>query len=221
MKWRQSTTISLGLLIISSSACTRSEDVPHRVQEEHPESETSADTAMRTTPDSTDGRHSAVPAPGPGNTTTDRAAANAASPEAAGPERLTGRVVVTGSQPMTFTTLQMGEGRSVNLTGPLEAELRRLSGGVVTVMGVPSGRMPGGSFEVRDYEVTSIDGQRPEVGELSIRDGGVWLVGLDTVRLSPPVPDELRSRPGAKVWIIGIRSEDALRVQSYGVIRGR
>ena len=216
---RQSAAMTLALLVLSCAACTRLEDAPQQAQEEHPVVEGSADSATLEPSRDTGERVSTPPTAESREVAADTTARSVAPPERARQERLTGRVVVTGSQPMVFTTLQLDGSRSVNLTGPFETELRRLSGGVVTVTGVPSTDMPGGGIEVHDYEVTSIDGQRPEVGELSIRDGEVWLVGSDTLRLLPPLPDDLKSRPGAKVWITGPRSERGLRVQSYGVIR--
>lgn len=220
MKCRPSTAAALGLLVIWFSACSRPEGAPQQAQEEHPELESSADSARPGASHSAGERVDRLPGAEPRELATDTPARGVSPPDTKRQERLAGRVVVTGSQPMVFTTLQLDGGRSVNLAGPLAAELRRLSGGVVTVTGVPTTGMPGGGIEVHDYEVTSIDGQRPEVGELVVRDGEVWLVGSDTLRLSPPLPEELNSRPGAKVWIIGSRSDGALRVQSYGVIRG-
>ena len=43
-------------------------------------------------------------------------------------ERLTGRVLITGTARMEFVTLQIDGGGAVNLSGVLRPELQRLSG---------------------------------------------------------------------------------------------
>ena len=70
------------------------------------------------------------------------------------------------------------------------------------------------------YEVMSINGQRPSVGILQELDGGFTITGADPVRLTG-VPETLRRRVGAKVWVVGRPTDSGLQVQSYGVIRER
>jgi hypothetical protein len=71
---------------------------------------------------------------------------------------------------------------------------------------------------VGDYEILEVDGQRPLVGIVLSRDGRLWLAGRDTVELVGATPD-LAGRPGAKVFVLGVREGDRLRVKSHGVIR--
>ena len=139
---------------------------------------------------------------------------------AAEKERLTGKVVVTGGEAVTFTTLQVAGRAPVRLTGDFEGELRRLSGAVVRVDGTRTERGPGVGLNVHSYEVLSIDGERPRVGTLLMRDGMLWLASSDTMRLAA-APEELRAQAGAKVWIIGQSTGEELQVQSYGVIRNQ
>ena len=134
-------------------------------------------------------------------------------------ERLTGRILITGTAQMESVTLQIDGGGSVNLSGALRPELQRLSGAMVSVQGSRTGASPREGFEVAEYEVTSIDGQRPSVGILEERDGGFTITGAETVRLTTPVPDALRRQVGAKVWVVGRQTGSGLQVQSYGVIR--
>ncbi len=133
-------------------------------------------------------------------------------------ERLEGRVLVTGSDPLTFPTLQFDDGSSVRLTGGLVDELERLSGARVRAAGTREGHAPLVGFQVSSYEVLEVEGERPVVGIVTIRGVDVWLVGTVDVRLRD-VPHDLRATPGAKVWVIGPRRQGEVSVQSYGVIR--
>ena len=135
-------------------------------------------------------------------------------------ERLSGRIMATGTAQMEFVTLQIDDGGALNLSGVLLPELRRLSGAMVSIRGSRTAATPLEGFEATAYEVTSIDGQRPSVGILQERDGGFVIAGADTVRLTG-VPDALRRQVGAKVWVVGRQIEAGFQVQSYGVIRER
>lgn len=130
-----------------------------------------------------------------------------------------GRVLNGGTDHFPVTSLVADDGSAIRLGGALLGELRALSGAQLLVRGVPrsSGAEP--SLDVREYEVLAIDGQRPRVGIVLARDGGLWLASSDTLRLVPAL-DALRERAGAKVWVVGTSDSAAreLRIQSYGVI---
>jgi hypothetical protein len=134
-------------------------------------------------------------------------------------EQLMGRVTVTGSEPMTFVTLQVEGAPAVRLVGDLERELRRLSGAMLSVEGraVDAGP-PARAIEVVNYEVVEIDGQRPFVGTLEVDGESHRLTGEEALRLEG-VPAQLAGRVGARIWVVGPREDDLVRVQSYGVIR--
>ncbi len=154
---------------------------------------------------------------------TDAAVAQGSDEDAADPvdlERLSGRVLITGTAQMESVTLQIDGGGAVNLSGALLPELRRLSGAMVSVQGSPTAATPLEGFEATAYEVTSIDGQRPSVGILQERDGGFTIAGAETVRLTG-VPDAFRPQVGGKVWVVGRQTDAGLQVQSYGIIRER
>lgn len=130
-----------------------------------------------------------------------------------------GRVVNGGTDRSPITSLVADDGSAVRLGGALLDELRALSGAQLLVRGVTSSSGSERSIEVREYEVLSIDGQRPYVGIVLERGGEIWLASSDTLRLVPAL-DALRERVGAKVWVVGARDLAAgeLRIQSYGVI---
>lgn len=132
-------------------------------------------------------------------------------------ETVEGTVMLTGSEPAVMVTLRAEEGGSVNLTGDLRDELARLSGARVEVHGSmqTSGRR---TMNVAGYRVVSVNGETPYVGVLVSRDGGIWLDGDQPVRLVDVMAD-LREQLGAKVWVVGPRTADGVRPQSYGVIR--
>jgi hypothetical protein len=149
----------------------------------------------------------------------------AAAPDTARTQRVTGRVVVSGTATAPITTLAVEDAPAYRLTGALEAELRNLGGAVVRVdgmvaPGVATPRPAWTALEVRSYEIVAIDGERPQVGTLALRDGTWWLDGERSLRLSN-VPDALMTHAGAKVWIVGRAAQDELHVQSFGVIRPR
>jgi hypothetical protein len=130
-----------------------------------------------------------------------------------------GRVVNGGTDRFPTTSLVADDGSATRLGGALLEELRALAGAELSVRGVMSSGGAERSLDVREYEVLAIDGQRPLVGIVLVRDGGLWLASSDTLRLVPAL-DALRQRAGAKVWVVGTHDAEAgeLRVQSYGVI---
>jgi hypothetical protein len=137
-------------------------------------------------------------------------------------ERLQGRLLETGPDPMVGVTLQLEDGSSVNLIGDLESELHRLSGATVAVTGRRRTDHPTlGTFAVHRYEILSIEGVKPEVGIIESYETEWFLLIDDTPVALAEVPDDLKTRDGAKVWIIGERTQTRLRIQSYGIIRER
>jgi hypothetical protein len=128
-----------------------------------------------------------------------------------------GKLVITGTEPGTSVKL-VGDSGQVELAGALEPELRRLAGASVVIRGALRGARPAQTLEARGYEVTEIDGATPATGLLKRGDGKLWLAGRDTLELAG-VPEALREKEGAKIWVVGRRGGDSLEVQSYGIIR--
>jgi hypothetical protein len=130
----------------------------------------------------------------------------------AGVDTLRGRTAVVGSAPMnTRVSLQVEDGRSIVLTGPLSTELGRLAGAELEVVG----RMAGSEMEPTAYRVVSVDGRPALVGVVESAPGGGLQLRTDdgrTVRLGGGTAD---LRPGQKVWVQG---PDQLQVQTFGVI---
>jgi len=136
-------------------------------------------------------------------------------------ETLNGRIVITGPDP-GVVTLQMADGSSVNLVGDFERELHNVSGATVLVEGRRTRDDPTlGTFDVYGYEISSIDGAKPEVGIFESYDTSWFLLVDDKPVALADVPDGLKTQDGAKVWIVGERTRTRLRVQSYGIIRER
>lgn len=132
----------------------------------------------------------------------------------------TGTIVQSGTSLERITILEQDGAASVRLTGSLEPELENLAGGTVQVSGIWSA-IHGGSLDVLEYRLVRIDEAEPFVGVLRDRAGELWLDGERSVRL-PAAPAELRQHIGARLWVVGERAgEDAIRLQSYGVIRPR
>ena len=134
--------------------------------------------------------------------------------ESTNPETIVGEVQLTGSDPAVMVTVRAEDGSWVNVIGGLRPEISNLSGVVIAVRGAPAS---GRDFEVEDYEIRSVQGERPAVGILVERGREVWLDG-DTSVLLVGVPAGLRSRIGAKVWILGRPVDGGLQPQTYGII---
>lgn len=134
-------------------------------------------------------------------------------PEVPGEAWRAGTVRVVGSAPMSVqVVLEAERGSQVVLTGPLAGELQAVRGARVAVRG----QERRGTLEATEYVVREVDG-RPVVSGRVERapDGGLQLRTLagEVVHLSGAT-NELRV--GQKVWVQGAQ---AVRVQSYGVIR--
>lgn len=135
-------------------------------------------------------------------------------------ERLVGTVRVVGSAPINVqVVLQPENGRSVRLTGPLQAELRELSGAEVAVTGAVGPApdpMVDRQIEVGDYEVLAVNGEPVVMGVVERRTSS-WTIlrtpAGEMVYLAS-APEEMQV--GQKVWVQGPR---ARIVQSYGVVR--
>jgi hypothetical protein len=133
------------------------------------------------------------------------------------PETMEGSIRIAGADPLPMVMLRPAAGGpEVQLTGDLARELMRLSGVTVSVTGTMGTGMQG--LNVTEYDVTSVQGRRPTVGVIVSRDGGLWLEGDTTVRLTNP-PEALQTQIGAKVWILGRTTDDGLQTESYGIIR--
>lgn len=136
---------------------------------------------------------------------------------------VTGIVREVGAEPLTQLVLQAaGAGAlPVAVRGELRAEIANLLGAEVRVWGAPADNQPPPpqrAIEIAGYEIVSVNGVTPAVGTLVLVGDDLVLAGSDTLQLRSP-PEVLRSHVGAKVWIVGDRSGDALSVQSFGVIR--
>ncbi len=138
--------------------------------------------------------------------------------DAQAPEMLAGEVGLSGAVPAVMVTLSLSDGQSVSLVGELRDELAQLTGAVVAVQGVRTATPR--EFSVKSYEIQSIEGERPLVGILTLVDGEIWLQsdGRRVVRLVE-IPERLRQRVGAKVWILGRPVDGGTYPHTYGIIR--
>lgn len=133
-------------------------------------------------------------------------------------DSITGTVRQVGSTPFTRLVVE-GEESSVQITGSLEDEIRRLVGARVRVVGAPAeSEEAGRALEAARYEILSVDGATPRVGTLRHEAGrGYRLVTGEGETISlRGVPETLGARVGAKVWMV-LGEEGG--VQRYGVIR--
>ncbi len=136
---------------------------------------------------------------------------------------VTGIVRETGALPLTQLVIQAsGTGVApVAVRGSLKVEIQNLIGAEVRVWGSPTDNQPPTpprAIEVSGYEVVSVGGDTPVVGTLVEEGGAFFLMSGAKVRLGS-IPEALRAHIGAKIWVVGTQHDDALSVQSYGIIR--
>lgn len=133
------------------------------------------------------------------------------------PDTVVGTVRQVGSTPFTRTVVE-GDA-AVTVTGPAEAELSRITGARVRVVGTSvEGETPGRTLRVERYEILSVDGEEPRVGVLRHETGAGYRLegeGGDLVPLRA-VPTRLGGQVGARVWVV---LDDSGGVLRYGVLR--
>lgn len=139
------------------------------------------------------------------------AAAPAAAVPAAGADSLRGRVRVTGSEPGVTFVLVDAAGAAVALQGDRRM-LERLSGVEVVVRGTRAAP----AFRVESLSVRASGGVAAVDGILA-REGGRDLLVLHdgARRVVARLPEPLRGRTGARVWLAGPLDGD---IASFGVI---
>lgn len=140
-------------------------------------------------------------------------------PQVVGQElTVNGRVTVVGSTPFE-KVMVVAPGSGVELVGDLRDELRAASGAEVAVHGTIVAQ---GQMAVADYTIRSVAGRPPIVGILDAHADGShylrteegeegWVLRLESV------PEGLRGKAGAKVWVI--LGEGTRAVKAYGILR--
>jgi hypothetical protein len=128
-------------------------------------------------------------------------------------------VAVVGSEPGTHVALLVDDGRSAFALLGERALLERVQGLEIVVRGAPEagGGLPSGAaFRVESFVVRASDGV-PAVDGTLVREGERYLLVTGDGRRLPleHVPDALRGRVGARVWISGTPGRFP---DSFGVI---
>ena len=134
-----------------------------------------------------------------------------------GPDTVSGRVRVVGSEPFSQTIVSGND--TVAVAGEYTAEIGRLSGAEVRITGriTDSGQLPARTLEASSYEILSIDGEVPQVGILE-REGEIFrLLRSDGESVDLPVlSDRLKANAGARVWLTLDENSGVVR---YGILR--
>jgi hypothetical protein len=134
---------------------------------------------------------------------------------------VTGVVRVTGSDPLAQLVVQPEGGEPTALVGPLQSELHQTVGVEVRITGIPADPAPPSrsALEVLFYETVALNGMPAHTGVIERSGDEFRLVtrGRRWTLLNPP--DQLRQSVGAKVWVAGDSSGEALRVSAYGIIK--
>lgn len=131
-------------------------------------------------------------------------------------DTLRGTVRIVGSEPGTSIVLEpAGGGAPVTLEGE-RTVLERLSGIEVAVEGEP---LPPGRFRVARVRVRAANGI-PAVDGVLAREGGrdVLVMHDGTRRVVARLPEALRGRTGARIWLAGPLDGD---IDAFGIIADR
>jgi hypothetical protein len=129
-------------------------------------------------------------------------------------DTLRGTLRITGSEPGVTYVVVDAAGRYTPLEGD-RALLERLAGVEVVVEGEGA---PGVPFVVARVAVRAVEGVSAVDGVLARENGRDVLVLADgTRRTVARLPEPLRGRTGARVWLVGPLDGD---IDSFGVISG-
>lgn len=145
----------------------------------------------------------------------------AAAPPGPGDTVVQGVVRIEGAAPMSYPVIRAADG-GVGVRGDLRQEIAALDGVEVRVRGPAVANqppVPPRAVDVRDYEIVSVNGERPYVGHLEVREGALWLAAPTQAWELKAVPSELRHHQGAKLWIVGRMTDGVVTVHSFGIIR--
>lgn len=131
---------------------------------------------------------------------------------------VTGRVAVVGNAPFQQVVVIPADTvrPAVEVMGDLRSEIGAAAGAVVEVDGrVVAPR----KMDVSRYTIRSVAGLTPVVGILERDPDGSYHVRTEAGERSriDPVPEGLREKPGAKVWVV-LEAEGTV-VKAYGVLR--
>ena len=128
-----------------------------------------------------------------------------------------GTIRQTGAIPTPDTRLETAAGAIV-LVGPLAAELARVAGAEVLVRGsVASGADPP-TIRVSEYEIRDVDGLRPIVGMLEVRNGALVLRTEDgEERAITGTSERMLRAAGSRVWVT--TRGDGSGVVRWGILR--
>ena len=157
-------------------------------------------------------------------------AACAGAPPAArpAPETVEGILSVDGDRPFERRIVldAHGGGRRALVATDLEAELLRLDGLGVRVVGRAVTAAGAHAFAVEDYELLPIEGIPPSVGVVVVEGDRVLVQSAaagEELLLAGALAGALRAHAGMKVWVWGTFAEPdagrrALSVRAYGVL---
>lgn len=140
--------------------------------------------------------------------------------DTAGSDTVSGVVRQVGNTPFVRTIVE-GDAGSVQVVGPYEAEIARLVGARVRVVGQREGSGSGAMgprLRASGYTILAVDGDRPQVGYLQQSDGGDFYLRTEDGSQVPltSVSSALAEKVGAKIWVV---TSDAGAVVRYGILR--
>lgn len=127
-----------------------------------------------------------------------------------------GTIRQVGSAPNAVTRIETVDGPIV-VVGPLGLEIARAAGAVARVHGTASASGASDTIQAARYELVSVDGLRPLVGNLDLRDGSVVLETKDGRQVELlGGSDRMRAAAGSKVWIT--TRDDGRSIVRWGIL---
>ena len=136
-------------------------------------------------------------------------------------ECVEGTVAAEGTEIDQRTVVRADDATTL-VTGPWAANIRLLSGALVSVCGTRTTAPMGPRIEAASVSLHEVDGMPAHLGTLR-RAGAVWqlepLGGGSAIPLAA-VPSALQRAESEMVWVSGAQGEAAFTVRAFGVLEG-
>ena len=141
-------------------------------------------------------------------------------PPVSGPgECVEGTVAAEGTE-VDQRTVVRADGTTTQITGAWAANIRLLTGALVSVCGTRSSTAMRPTIEAASVSLREVDGTPAHLGTLR-RAGAAWqlepLGGGSTIPLTA-VPSALQRAEAEMVWVSGAQTDTAFTVRAFGVL---
>jgi hypothetical protein len=144
------------------------------------------------------------------------------APPVSGPGECVEGIVAAEGTEVDQRTVVRADGTTTQVAGPWAANIRLLTGALVSVCGARSSTAMGPTIEAASVSLREVDGMPAHLGTLR-RAGAAWqlepLAGGPALPLAV-VPSALERAESEMVWVSGAQGDAAFTVRAFGVLGG-